>query len=133
MDITAIWKAEYSVGHQEIDRQHKYLFELWLLIDSIKDQPENERSLEQALLSLFDYIDLHFNAEEKILRRHPKFAQHRRIHVDFINQTKVFMEQFREKSLDTHSVVDYLRSWLIEHIVNTDIRYFKELAADNTI
>lgn len=27
MDIIATWKPEYSVGHEDIDAQHKYLFE----------------------------------------------------------------------------------------------------------
>jgi len=127
MDITAIWKPEYSVGHKEIDDQHKYLFELWILLDSIKDQKDNRRSLMQALLSLFDYIEVHFENEEKYLQDHPKFDEHRKIHADFINQTKTFMDQFQKDTLDTHTVVDYLLNWLIGHIVNMDIRYFKDL------
>jgi len=128
MDITAIWKPEYSVGHQEIDAQHKYLFELWLMLDSVKDQQDNKRSLEQALLSLFDYVEVHFANEEKYLQVHPDFDRHRQIHADFIAQSQTFMEQFRQDTLDIHTVVDFLRSWLIEHIVETDIRYFREIA-----
>ncbi|HEB68004.1 MAG TPA: bacteriohemerythrin [Desulfobulbus sp.] len=127
MDITAIWKPEYSVGHQEIDAQHKYLFELWLMLDSIKDQEDNHLSLEQALLSLFDYVEVHFANEEQYLQPHPEFKQHQQIHADFIAQCTTFMEQFGRDALDTHTVVDYLRNWLIEHIVETDIRYFREL------
>lgn len=93
MDITAIWKPEYSVGHKDIDAQHKYLFE----------------------------------NEEKYLQYHPKFDDHRKIHANFINQTQTFMDQFQKDTLDTHTVVDYLHNWLIKHIVETDIRYFKDL------
>jgi hemerythrin len=127
MDITAIWKPEYSVGHEEIDAQHKYLFELWILLNSIKDQQDNRRSLMQGLLSLFDYVQIHFETEEKYLKNHPKFAEHRKIHAEFITKTQDFMDQFQKETLDTHTVVDYLRNWLIEHIVETDIKYFREL------
>jgi len=127
MDITAIWKPEYSVGHRKIDAQHKYLFELWIMLDSIKDQPNNRLSLEQALLSLVDYVEIHFADEEKYLQAHPEFDRHRRIHAAFLAQCTTFTEQFQKESLDTHTVVDFLRSWLIEHIVETDIRYFKEI------
>ncbi|MCF6188407.1 MAG: bacteriohemerythrin [Desulfobulbaceae bacterium] len=127
MDITAIWRPEYSVGHQEIDAQHKYLFELWIMLNSIKDQQDNHLSLEQALLSLVDYVEIHFADEEKYLQAHPEFDRHRQIHAVFLAQCKTFTEQFQKGSLDTHTVVDFLRSWLIEHIVETDIRYFKEI------
>jgi hemerythrin-like metal-binding protein len=127
MDITAIWKPEYSVGHREIDEQHKYLFELWTLLDSMKNQRDNHLSLEQALLSLFDYVEIHFSKEENYLIKHPEIETHKKIHADFINQTKIFMEEFHKENLDIHTVVDFLFDWLIHHIVETDVRYFKEL------
>ncbi len=33
---------------------------LWILLDSVKNQPESNRSLEQGLLSLFGYAALYF-------------------------------------------------------------------------
>ncbi len=128
MDIATIWKPEYSVGHPEIDRQHKYLFELWIMLDSMKNQQDNRLSLEQALLSLFDYVEIHFSNEEEFLATHPEIDQHKTIHADFLAQTNTFMEDFHNETLDLHTVVDFLRDWLIEHIVETDGRYFKELA-----
>jgi hemerythrin len=127
MDITAIWKSEYSVGHPEIDHQHRYLFELWTMLDSIKNQQDNRLSLEQALLSLFDYVEIHFENEEKHLAAHPEIETHQKIHADFIKQAKTFMEEFHNESLDIHTVIDFLLDWLIHHIVETDIRYFKEI------
>jgi len=128
MDISSIWKPEYCVGHPEIDRQHKYLFELWIMLDSMKNQRENKRSLEQALLSLFDYVELHFDNEEEYLAAHPKIEQHREIHADFIKQTNTFMKDFHNETLDLHTVVEFLLDWLVHHIVETDIRYFKEIS-----
>ena len=128
MDIATIWKPEYSVGHPEIDRQHKYLFELWIMLDSMKNQQDNRLSLEQALLSLFDYVEIHFSNEEEYLATHPEIERHKDIHADFLAQTNTFMEDFHNETLDLHTVVDFLRDWLIEHIVETDGRYFKELA-----
>jgi len=37
------------------------------------------------------------------------------------------MLKFQNNSLDIHEVIDFLRNWLIDHIVKTDIRYFKEM------
>ncbi len=128
MDINALWKPEYSVGNEKIDSQHRYLFELWILLDSIKDQEANRLSLQQALLSLFDYVEIHFGDEEQILAAHPDIETHKAIHADFIQQSKSFMDEFQQDTLDIHEVTDFLRHWLIEHIVETDIRYFKEIS-----
>ncbi len=127
MDITTIWKPEYSVGHPEIDRQHQYLFELWVMLDSMKNQSDNRLSLEQALLSLFDYVEIHFGNEEEILASHPTIREHKKIHAEFVGQTKQFMDDFHKNNLDLHTVVDFLLDWLIHHILETDSRYFKEL------
>ena len=129
MDISAIWKPEYSVGHPDIDRQHKYLFELWIMLDSMKNQPDNRRSLEQALLSLFDYVEVHFSNEEEYLQAHPEIEQHKKIHAAFIARTNTFMEEFRNRTLDIQTVIDFLLEWLINHIVETDRRYFAEIQA----
>ncbi len=128
MDINVLWKPEYSVGNEKIDGQHKYLFELLIMLDSIKNQEANRLSLEQALLSLFDYVEIHFGDEEKILAGHPDIDSHKTIHAEFIDQTQLFMKEFQKDELDIHEVIDFLRHWLIEHIVETDIRYFKDIA-----
>ena len=127
MDISTIWRPEYSVGNQEIDDQHKYLFELWLMLDSIRNQAENRLSLEQGLLSLFDYVEIHFQREEKLLAGHPEINAHRKIHAQFVDKCREFMESFKQGDLETGTVVDFLKDWLINHIVKTDIRYFNEL------
>jgi len=132
MDITAIWKPEYSVGHPEIDTQHKYLFELWILLASITKQPENRRSLEQALLSLYDYVEIHFQREEELLAAHPDIEKHKEIHAAFVEQVQSFMDQFRAGTLESPVVVEYLKEWLIDHIVETDIRYFRALDRESS-
>jgi len=127
MDINALWKPEYSVGNDKIDGQHRYLFELWILLDSVKDQEANRLSLEQALLSLFDYVEIHFGDEEEILAAHPDIDAHREIHREFLAKSKSFMDEFQQGTLDIHEVTDFLRHWLTDHIIETDTRYFKEI------
>jgi len=128
MTIKTLWKPEYSVGNEKIDEQHKYLFELWIMLDSIKEQQANRLSLQQALLSLFDYVEIHFADEETILAGHPEIGSHQAIHAEFLAQAQAFMKEFEKDELDIHAVTEFLRHWLIEHIVETDIRYFRDLS-----
>ncbi len=127
MDGKTIWKPEYSVGVAEIDAQHRYLFELWQMLDSIKEEQGNLRSRRQALVSLLDYIDLHFTTEEACYREHPRYEEHRRIHRAFVDRVHEFERDMEEDHLDMPAMVDFLRDWLIDHIVNTDIRYFNDM------
>ncbi len=128
-NIDTIWKPEYSVGVEEIDAQHRYLFELWLMLDSIRDQEDNQRSRRQAILSLLDYIDLHFTTEEGYYREHPRFAEHQGLHRAFVDRIHAFEQEMDEERLDLQAMADFLRDWLIDHIVNTDIRYFNDMNA----
>ncbi|WP_456385370.1 bacteriohemerythrin [Desulfolithobacter sp.] len=127
MDIIEIWKPEYIIGIEEIDRQHKYLFELFILLDNIRTQPDNQLSLQQALISLQDYVEIHFSSEEKYLRHHPDFEAHRRLHESFIEKAGEFSASFEAGTLDLEQVVEYLNKWLRDHILGVDIPYFKEL------
>ena len=122
-----IWQPEYSVGVPEIDAQHRYLFELWQMLDSIREQKENKRSRRQAILSLLDYIDLHFTTEEPYYREHPRFADHQRLHREFIDRVRQFEHDMENDRLDMAAMADFLRDWLIDHILHTDIRYFREM------
>lgn len=126
-DIDTVWKPEYSVGVEEIDAQHRYLFELWLMLDSIKDEEENLRSRQQLMLSLRDYIDLHFSTEEACYREHPRYADHRQLHRAFVDRIDAFAREMEDGRLDLHAMADFLHDWLIDHIVHTDIRFFNEM------
>ncbi len=126
-DTETIWKPEYSVGVAEIDAQHRYLFELWHLLDSIKGQKQNRNSCRQAMLSLLDYIDLHFTTEEPYYREHPRFTDHQQVHREFVRRVREFEQDLENDRLDIQAMTDFLRTWLIDHIVNTDIRYFKDM------
>lgn len=122
-----VWKPEYSVGHREIDTQHKYLFELCRSLAAICKIAENRLSMEQALLSLLDYVDFHFSDEEKYYRDHPEFELHRDIHQQFINQAKDFETRFHKHELDPEEVVTFLYKWLVDHIIGIDRRFFQEI------
>ncbi len=126
-DTDTIWRPEYSVGVPEIDTQHRYLFQLWQMLDSVRNQRENRQSSRQALLSLLDYIDIHFSTEESYYREHPQFTDHQRIHRAFVDKVRQFEQDLEHDRLDMGAMVDFLHDWLIDHIVNTDIRYFNDL------
>lgn len=122
------WSAEYSVHIDEIDAQHKVLFEaITELEHSINHPTQQQRwsNIHYALVKLQDFVRIHFAVEEALLRilKYPAMAEHLAQHRDF----EAYLHEIERRSL-THEVgeeeiVAYLRSWLEGHIKHEDNRY----------
>ena len=72
------WIEEYSIGNKEIDEQHK---ELFIMINDFFDQ-DNKLGAIMLFQNLSSYIDLHFEAEENLLRQinYPETEKHMKVH-----------------------------------------------------
>ncbi|MFT3848176.1 MAG: bacteriohemerythrin [Propionivibrio sp.] len=119
------WKAQYNLGLDEIDAQHRSLLELinkaWRAIVRRSDQ-----SVVLALIEeLEKYTLAHFAAEETFMRatEYPAFDEHKREHNAFI--ARVADEKRRALATGTLSLdlMHFLRDWLIDHIVVSDRAY----------
>jgi hemerythrin len=94
---TLRWNNRFSVGNEEIDQQHKMLFNIinYLALNSGKSCKHHE--ITEILEELIAYTDYHFSAEEVFLKGHPTFAAHRAAHVEFIDKARHFEKSFKEK------------------------------------
>ncbi len=133
MNRSPQWQPEYSVQNQAIDRQHQYLFELVAVLETISLQRENRLSVREALKSLFAYAELHFSTEEPYYRNHPEFHAHQQLHREFVAKTREFDQAFQRGTLDLDELIIFLYDWLVDHIVETDVRYFREMAATRQV
>ena len=61
------WSEEFSVGHQDIDGQHKCLLDIVNTLALEIEQP-SAKSLESILNSLVQYTAHHFSYEELIFK-----------------------------------------------------------------
>jgi hemerythrin len=113
------WLADYSIGIDEIDKQHKYLFEL--INDTL--QSDEKEKLQISLSQLYKYTREHFNAEESLMKEicYPQYEQHREMH----NQLIVELNKKSKAALDDSTKRDkldvFLVSWLIVHIIGEDV------------
>ena len=120
-----VWKDEYSVGLDKIDSQHQTLIGM---INKLIDQQEtltDPKSNLDLLLAMSDYAMDHFTLEEKFMEKYDydRIEQHVKQHLAFIDKTREFYEA---KGADpgklSNSILDYLGSWLIGHILREDMR-----------
>jgi len=128
------WDGVYSVGMSEIDEQHKVLFDiintLWDAVIRRQDGAEVLSTIEE----LERYTITHFTAEETFMRAHgfSGFAEHKQQHLAFIErmrQERQAVENGAKVSLD---LINFLKDWLIEHILVKDKAYAAELQPKKT-
>ena len=122
------WEEKYSVGVEEIDRQHQKLFKLLNhFIETLGgENPRDE--VRKVLEEMIDYIDYHFNTEEAYFKKHPEFEKHRSEHVAFVKKALALQSDFIERGEGvSQDVLKFLITWLKNHILGTDIKYFGDM------
>jgi hemerythrin len=127
MSEQLLWKPEYSVGNDEIDRQHQYLFDLCRMLSDVKERSDSPMVIFAALNSLFDYAKIHFQFEENLLHTHLDPGAHRLLHRDFLEKVDDFMMKYEQKQLRLQEIRDFITSWIIHHILEEDRNIFRRL------
>lgn len=121
------FKEEFRTGIEEIDNEHKRLFEIadrlyeMMINDFIPDKYDY---IVEVIYELKDYAATHFKHEEEYMMsiRYKKLISQKAEHDEFIamlekydldvideNQRKVILE-----------LLDFLNEWLINHILQSD-------------
>ncbi len=62
------WKPGYSLGHGDIDGQHKKLFELASELHAAMMEGKGENALSATLARLITYTKTHFANEERLMQ-----------------------------------------------------------------
>jgi hemerythrin-like metal-binding protein len=120
------WKDEYSVGVNELNLQHKKIIQLLNeLYEAMRDRKPKE-TLGKILDNMTTYAAMHFQTEEKYMKKYdyPGMDAHKKQHEDFVAKVIDFKEKFHQGSLMLSlDVLNFLKSWLKEHIMGADKEY----------
>lgn len=128
-------KPEYYIGIDMIDEEHKQLFqyadEAYELLhnDMIPDKFD---AIHDVLMNLRNYTVKHFSDEEEYMEsiHYKKLFTQKIQHQEFINKLDEFMENHNEEVVDQNKqiedILEYLTSWLINHICMWTGRLQKE-------
>lgn len=122
-----VWSDHFSVGIESMDNQHKVLVKLInQLYSSLQKSRITPQELEEVLSELVKYVDIHFTSEEKLMEKYnyPDYHQHLQQHKKFINAVTAFKDDYHKgiSNID-FSLLNFLRSWLLEHILEEDKHY----------
>ena len=127
VEVDAIpWKSEYNIKVKSIDDQHKVLVDLMNDLNNAMLHEKGKNEIGRIIKGLVDYTEFHFDYEESLLKKYgyPDFDNHKKLHVKFVDQIKNVQKEFQsgEKEM-SKEVMDFLKNWLIQHIMGTDTKY----------
>jgi hemerythrin len=123
---------KFEIGIAEIDGQHRRLFELLVEMRSWSRSELEHLAVRDILNELADYATTHFSVEESLMRmlRYPHTEAHIADHKRFINRLNIFRYQLlKEGDVGDVDLIDFIQSWLVEHIDRADRAYVEHFLA----
>jgi len=130
------WTEELSVGVDVIDEDHQAFFRLPALLKEIDsgDSDSSEMLTETVLNILEEYVEGHFLREQRALAAvdYPNLAEHIAAHDNFAAKVGDAIRAYRggDKS-GLAALGDMVVSWIVNHIMTMDKKYYGILSNDN--
>lgn len=121
--MSLIWTQKLATGIHQIDLQHQELVGIINDLDQASQEPAQARALNEVLPRLASYVLFHFGTEEAMmdnLTGHPQHTdKHFRQHQLFAEQVAALRDN-NPSPAELKAFVDYLKRWIVEHIMKTD-------------
>ncbi|TAH63437.1 MAG: bacteriohemerythrin [Gottschalkiaceae bacterium] len=124
------WKDRFSTGIEEIDKQHKRLFEIGGQIynlATLKDGQDHYDEIIALLGHLKEYTEYHFGYEEELMEKYNynKLEEHKQQHEMFVKKlveidTQDIDSKQKKVILD---ILDFIVNWISSHILGSDFQY----------
>ena len=130
------WKDSYRLGHEQVDMQHKEIFEIVYILNNACVDGSGKAKLQETLRFLETYTIQHFYYEEELQLRYsfPEYDNHKKMHGAFaktVDEVKsIFSENGSSVEL-SRRLNESLLSWLIHHIQREDTKIGKHIAESN--
>jgi diguanylate cyclase (GGDEF)-like protein/hemerythrin-like metal-binding protein/PAS domain S-box-containing protein len=120
------WKAAWTSGHAEIDKQHRELVQIANRL--LSAQSEGSRDDVIAHLSdLIEHLADHFQFEESVLTklRYAKTEEHRILHRRLMEKLATLKGRYLRETIPKHAFLRFLRDDLIVgHLIEQDAPFF---------
>jgi len=119
------WREEYSTNVESMDKDHMFFLEkantLYQLIVA-----NDQQAFLETLDQMIQFAQNHFKAEESLMKAHdfPDYRIHHKKHKRIIREALEVKKKIQENRMDVDSeFVNYLKDWIINHILTEDRKY----------
>lgn len=125
-----LWRDAFCVGDQEVDKQHRKLFELLDQLYSAVCVGEGTEQVGRVLEELLGYTRYHFYAEETLMQEvgYPGYASHKQEHEQLMAEVQRQLEAFkRGDKILSIDLLEFMNDWLSQHILQSDLQISEHL------
>lgn len=119
-----IWDETLSVEVDEIDEDHRKLVDLFNILSRSVAEGDAADYIEAVLEELISLTIWHFSHEERLmlLYKYEGIEEHKAEHHELIDSVRVLQKFYKENKLLTNEDLEYLATWLTEHILGHDMK-----------
>lgn len=128
------WQDTFLLGIDEFDKHHKRLVSLLNAVYDGHMAGTSKNELGLIIDKLIDYATYHFNCEEDWMNRtlYPYIAEHEVEHDQFTSKVVKFQTDFHSGKVKLSiDIMDFLLTWICNHILKIDAKYSKYFLSDN--
>lgn len=125
------WIEDYSVGNDDIDREHKQLIEQINHLYELLSQSNDTHRIEVMLGDIQADISAHFAFEELFMSEtaFAEYEEHKKDHETLLDQINDMIFCFSEDPETGRQLLkDHLSDWFARHFVTFDARLHKQPA-----
>lgn len=126
--LKVVWSSKFESGNEEIDNQHKKLFNDYnVIFANILSIKSNEDQLN-SIMNLVRDLKEHFEYEEELLGsiNYPDADYHAGLHLNLLNSVQDIIEKFQKDEVKVMDVLNFLIFEVIsEHLYREDRLYFE--------
>lgn len=136
MSVFMPWSDEFVLGIASIDAQHRWLVEATnRLYEQVESQNPDPKVVGEVLEGLVDYTMNHFILEEELFHRfdYPETPEHKQEHDRFTHQAMHLLLNFEGGDPVSEDALEFLKAWLIHHILRVDKAYVPFLKAKGVV
>lgn len=134
MDERPRFDARFLVGIEQVDEQHRKLFEIaGRVYDNLNaDGATAAKAAAEAVRELIQYTETHFASEEQLMQAagYPGLGVHRELHENLITQVRDM--EMRAEIGERQVPIElnrFIYNWLVDHIMANDKKFGAFVAA----
>jgi len=133
MPMLINWDSSMSVGVAILDEDHKRIMNMINKLYNAMLEGKGKKILEEIFHDLTVYVNIHFEAEEGMfeLTGYPGAAEQHRQHKEMTQKAMEYKQKFQHEpnAVMPLEMLNFLKDWWLDHVMNSDRKYAAHLNA----